>query len=332
MSGSVTWDARWIGTHGIARHATEVTRRLTGSYRHVKPGRVAPTSPVDPIYLRSVLRLGAGDLFVTPGFNAALPGRFRQLLTVHDLIHLRVADESSCVKRAYYEGLVRPVIRSTRRVLTVSEFSRREIIDWSGLDPEDVVTVGNGSSIAAATEDELDARSRAQKRTVLFVGNAKPHKNLDLLIAAVRHLPDDVRVVTVGVTPEHVARRCAELGAARGRFDVMPGISDGELRRLYLGAACVALPSTYEGFGLAALEGMATGTPTAYVCEAVDEVVGDQGFRCRSASDGEEFATAVEQAMTLDRAARARLVQESGKFSWAKAAERVERQINELST
>ena len=128
VSGRVVWDGRWVGRNGIARHAQEVARRLKGSYENLKPGRVSPTSPIDPLYLLGALRLGRGDLFVSPGFNASLPGRHKQLITVHDLIHLRVDDESSFAKRLYYQRVVLPAVRSSQRVLTGAEFSRNEII------------------------------------------------------------------------------------------------------------------------------------------------------------------------------------------------------------
>lgn len=327
MNGRVVWDGRWVGRHGIARHAHEVGRRLEDSYRVLRPGRVSPTSPIDALYLRSVLKLGRGDLFVSPGFNASLPGRYRQLLTVHDLIHLRVAEESSRAKRLYYELVVLPAIRSAQRVLTGSQFSRHELIAWTGLPPEAVVAVGYGCSFAPGTRAELDSAAATEGCTIMFVGNAKPHKNLSLLVTALRHMPEDVRIVTVGVPYEEVAQRCEAYGVALEHFNVLQGISDAELRELYLTAACVALPSTYEGFGLAALEGMAVGTPTAYVCDAVDEVVGPLGFRSASTTDGEAFADALTRAMAIDGSARLQLVARAASFSWDESAKRVEQQI-----
>jgi glycosyltransferase involved in cell wall biosynthesis len=274
--------------------------------------------------------LGHGDLFVSPGFNASLPGRHEQLITVHDLIHLRVDDESSLAKRLYYQRVVLPAIRSSRRVLTGSEFSRNEIVAWSGLPPEAVVAVGYGCSFPAATSAELDRGAATERPSILFVGNSKPHKNLSLLIAAVRHLSEDIRVVTVGVPPRDIAEECARQGVQRDRVSSCQGISDAELRELYVTAACVALPSTYEGFGLAALEGMTVGTPTAYVCEAVLEVVGPLGYRSASPTDGKTYADALTEAMAIESPARRDLVERAMTFSWGKTAQLVELEIEAM--
>jgi len=251
---------------------------------------------------------------------------------VHDLIHLRVDDESSRTKRLYYGRVVLPAIRSAQRVLTGSQFSRNELIAWTGLPPEAVVAVGYGCSFAPGTRAELDAAAATEGRTVLFVGNPKPHKNLALVVAALRHMTEDVRVVTVGVPHEYVAEKCAEYGVALSRFNVLQRISDAELRHLYITAACVALPSTYEGFGLAALEGMAVGTPTAYVCDAVEEVVGALGFRSASTTDGEAYSDALTQAMAMEGSDRHTLIARAMTFSWDDSAKLVEQQIVAMRT
>ena len=330
MTGRVVWDGRWIGRHGIGRHAQEVGSRIQGLVDILEPGRVRPTSPADPFYLRATLHLGSDDLFVSPGFNASLPGAFRQLVTVHDLIHLKVDSESSFAKRAYYDRVVLPAIRSTKRVLTGSEFSRRELIKWTGLPPESVVASGYGCSIAVATRDELNCVSPESIRRILFVGNPKPHKNFRLLLSALRHLSDDITLTTVGLPRAYVTKACIREGVDSSRVSVFQGVSDETLRVLYATAACVALPSTYEGFGLAALEGMAVGTPTAYVCDAVAEVVGPLGYRAASATDGGAFAFALDDAISTGGAIRQELVKRAMMYSWDNSAAIVDRQIREM--
>lgn len=328
--GRVVWDGRWVGRHGIARHAHEVAKRLDGSCEILRPGRVSPTSPIDALYLRGTLRLGRGDLFATPGFNASLPGPFTQLVTVHDLIHLRVENETSRMKKLYYDRVVLPAILSAQRVLTVSQFSRNDLIEWTGLAAEDVVVVGNGCSFPAATSAEIERGAAVEPTTILFVGNPKPHKNLALLVAALRHMSQHIRVVTVGVPLKFVATLCEDHGIAISRFDVRENITETEMRDLYVTASCVALPSTYEGFGFAALEGMAVGTPTAYVCEAVREVVGSLGFCSANATDSVSYAEALTEALAMDASGRQRLIARAMTFSWDESAKLVQQQITEM--
>jgi len=274
--------------------------------------------------------LGSGDLFVSPGFNASLSRHHHQLITVHDLIHLHVKAESSHTKRLYYQRIVLPAIRSAQQVLTVSQFSRNELIEWTGLPAEAIVVVGNGCSLAPATSAELDRGAAASRTTILFVGNSKPHKNLSLLIAALRHMNHEVRVVTVGIPPERITEECEAYGVQRDRVSSYQGISDAELRELYVTAACVALPSTYEGFGLVALEGMAVGTPTAYVCEAIGELVGSLGFRSGSPTDAEAYAGALTEAMEQKPLLANQLLARASTFSWDDVARKVESAITEF--
>jgi glycosyltransferase involved in cell wall biosynthesis len=262
---------------------------------------------------------------VSPGFNASLAGPFRQLITVHDLIHLHVDDESSLAKRLYYERVVLPAIRSAGRVLTGSQFSRNEIINWSGLSPDAVISVGYGSSFAPATTVELDRGAAGDGRMILFVGNSKPHKNFRLLVSSLRYMSDNVRVVAVGAPLEFVAATCHSEGVSVSRFDVRQNVSEADLRELYITAACVGLPSTYEGFGLPALEGMAVGTPTAYICDAVAEVVGPLGFRSHGKTNAEAFAFALEGA--IQKGMPSQLIARASTFSWDDSAKLVEEQM-----
>lgn len=327
MRDEVVWDARWKGQHGIARHAREVSRRFTRSYRVVESPKFAPTSPLDPLYLRSSLRLGKRGLFVSPGYNASIPAQFGQLLTIHDLIHLRVPQESSRAKRVYYEKIVRPAVRTLGKVLTVSEFTRCELAQWTGLDLEQIVVVGNGCTVRAASEGELRQIDESARKNIVVVGNDKPHKNLALVIAALRYVPAEMTITCVGASPQYVRRICSDLDVDQGRVRILSRISDEDLRKLYIEAACVALPSTYEGFGLAAVEAMAVGTATAYVCQAVDEVTSGLGARSTSFTDGRLFGQTILAASERRYEERLALVRQSRVFDWNKVAERVEGQI-----
>ncbi len=170
------------------------------------------------------------------------------MLTLHDLIHLDVPAETSVHKRVYYEKIVRPAVRETGRVFTVSEFSRRRVAEWAGLDADQVVNVGVGCSFPTASEDELLLKQERERdeAAVLFVGNGKPHKNLGLALQAIARLPTTYRFVTVGVDEPTLRQAAASAGVPPERIDRHMGVTEDALRGFYLAASCVAMPSVYE--------------------------------------------------------------------------------------
>jgi glycosyltransferase involved in cell wall biosynthesis len=325
MEEIAMWDSRWRGHHGIARFAAEVHSRLSMNLVSLGETRVRPASLFDPAYIFSQMSAPRRPtLFISPGFNAGLRGNYEQVVTIHDLIHLKVAAERSAAKTLYYSAVVGPVIHRARRVLTVSEFSKREIVDHFRIDPARVEMVGNGSSMEVLT-DPVDLGGNVG--FVLFVGNSKPHKNLELLIQSAASMDLMVEFVVVGVDQAYVTHLCEAYRVDPRRFTVVNGISDFELQDLYTRAGCVALPSTYEGFGLAAVEAMSRATPTVYCSGAVREVAGETGEYVQDARDGTEYGRALERAIATKAGRFDQLINRAANFSWDRVADRVRSSI-----
>ena len=316
------WDGRFTGKHGIARFATEVYRNLSSPPPKWSDARFPPYSMLAPLEAaREIRRTGSG-LLVSPSYAVAAPGRHRQLLTVHDLILLDVQEETSLAKRVYFERLVRPAIQRSGAVMTVSEFSKRRLIEWTGLAPENVFMVGNGCSMPILEQPEAAIQGRVADPYVLFVGNERVHKNFRLVVQAMTHVDNDVRLVTVGLSDPFLDAECTLAGLERTRVTGMRGIDDAQLTQLYTGASCLAVPSTYEGFGLIALEALARGVPSVYCCEAVAEVVGDAGLRSPDTLDDVAFAATIDQALA-GALPVATLTARAEIFRWQDVAERV---------
>src|ERR1044071_1615856 len=177
----VLCDARWIGPHGIGRFAQEVLNRLPAHGKLTKGPK--PLSPMDSVWLSLEIARRKPRVYFSPGFNPPVLCSVPLVFTIHDLIHLSVPEEGTPFKRAYFQRLVLPWARRAFRVLTVSDYSKRQIIRWSGLAEDRVVVAGNGVDASFSPEGP---RAQFGGRYLLYVGNRKPHKNLDRLFDAFR--------------------------------------------------------------------------------------------------------------------------------------------------
>ncbi|MGY4858074.1 glycosyltransferase family 4 protein [Cryobacterium sp. AP23] len=281
-------DDRWRGEHGIGRFATEVVARLEVPWLALG-GQGSPTSILDVLSVHRT-KLPSSSVLYSPGFNAGFT-RARQILTIHDLIHLQIASEKSFAKALYYNAVVKRAIKRAGVVMTVSTTSARAIADWMGAADVEIVVVGCGRSRAFAVEGP---KATFDRPTFLYVGNLKPHKNVDVLFNALALRPEyNLIVVTSDVEQAESAVSKAGLG---DRVSIRTGVSDDELASLYRGAAGALQPSILEGFGLPALEAMACGTRVASWtgCESVQEIRSDTGVTVESATSADEWARSMD--------------------------------------
>ncbi len=274
MSGDVTilFDQRWIGPHGIGRFAAELFARIPGV--EPVPTTLKPLHPLNPLWLSGIIARRRPDVFFTPGFNPPARCAVPFVFMIHDLIPIRFAGETTLTKRLYFELLVRPACRRAHRILTVSEFSRQEIISWSGVPADKVVNVSIGVSPGFSPTGAVKDLGRPY---FLFVGNHKPHKNLRRVVEAFARtgLSPAVGLAITGMPGSEMQRFVASLGV-EGSVIFAGEIPETELAAWYRGAVALVFPTLYEGFGLPALESMACGTPViSSGVTSLPEVVGD---------------------------------------------------------
>jgi len=314
-------DDRYRGAHGIGRYAAEVLPRLRPTWMPLGLGG-SPHTPLDAF--RALPQLTSGALVYSPGYGALVRAP-RQVLTIHDLIQLRLPAPARWKFAAYYAGPVRAAVRRVGVVLTVSDTSADDIRAWVRDDRVKVVNAGNGCSAAFTTDGVADA---ADDPYLVFVGNLRRHKNLDVVLRALVLVPG-VRLRAVVPSSEVAAAgaRAEALGVST-RVSWVHGVDDERLAALYRGAAATVMPSIDEGFGLPALESIACGVPVIHWggCRAVGEIVGDRGWTVGSPTDAGEWASAMDAAA----AARRRVTPPRGEYDWDTTADTISTVLESL--
>ena len=276
----VFYDQRWCVQNGIGRFATELKARLENTYaiamRDVEL-KHSPTDPLDPFRLARFLKSNQASLFISPGFNVPVGSPCQTVATIHDLIHVQFAGEQSLAKSVYYRYLQRPVIRRSPMTLTVSEFSRQQILNWYRLPDSRVVSVGNGISDAFTPDG---SKRVSTEPYFVYVGNTKPHKNLPALLDAFETVANssDASLLMV-VKSDHWLKSELEERRLVKRVKVVSGVDDETLASFYRGAVAAILPSHFEGFGLPLVEAMACGCPVLGAnVTSIPEVMGEAGI------------------------------------------------------
>lgn len=314
-----TWiDRRWAGQHGIGRYATEVCSRLTIEAQDLP---LTGSNLPGPGTFASVPK----GLIYSPGYNAQARAE-RELITVHDLIHLKTAWPGRAKYLAFYNLVAKPVIRRTGAVITVSETSKREIESWIRDPKVDVINAGLGASAAFHPGVEFVEPERPY---LLYVGNMREHKNLRAAIAALAHVPDAELRVLIPASERDEARAVATAHGVARQLTFLDPLDDDALAIQYRAAAATVMPSTLEGFGLPPLESIMTGTPVIYWagCSAVAETSDGRGWAVSRAHDAEEWGSAFAEAL----ASPMRVSAPVGAYDWDATARIVDDTLARLA-
>jgi len=283
----VAVDLRMVGArpHGIARYALGIWNGLPAlddihftalcgpeaapRVHSLRPGDALVTarrpflSPLEQLELPGLLARAGVDLLHATSFSVPAFSRLPLVLTLHDATHLSLPGLASTAAVLYHRTVVQRAARRAVRVLTVSEFSAAEINRHYGV-PRDRIRVAPDAIDLAPSPHaapRLPEGVRADRPYLLYVGNGKPHKNVEILVAAHALLPEAPPLLLCGEGLERF------VGPGVHRLN---GVADDELTALYRGAALFLFPSLMEGFGLPPLEAAACGAP---VCLADDSAL-----------------------------------------------------------
>jgi glycosyltransferase involved in cell wall biosynthesis len=292
---------------GVQRFAVEVVKAIDGlmedgEYKSLK-GRIeilAPSSARElPLRHIPVRRRGltSGYFWEQVEFPIHAWGRLlvslcmlgpvavrRQIVVVHDATVRAQPGNFTRRFRAAYNFIIPRICRRAYCAVTVSEFSRREIGKWFGVDVRKMpVCFEGGEHIASVDADEtiIDRLGLRGRKYFLSVGAGK-NKNVNTVTAAfVKAQLTDTLVVLTGYRQNRV-NGSYQVAMAEGMLNA-GYVTDGELHALYEHALALVCPSRYEGFGLPPIEAMACGCPVIISDQpAMVEVCGDAALQCNA--------------------------------------------------
>jgi len=244
-----------------------------------------------------------GDVLHCPTYRGPVRPALPVVVTVHDLAVFRHPDAFNRWTRTYSPRVVPRVLAAARRIIAVSDFTRRELVDVLNVPDEKIRVVPNG------VDDEFTSDGpAADGEYVLAVGTLEPRKNLPRLVEAARRTDVELRVVG--------ARGWGGVQVGGNGVRWLGEVSDAELARLYRGARCVAYASVYEGFGIPVLEAMACGTPVVTSRGTAMAEIADGAAVLVDPSDPVELAAGIERATAERDALVARGLERARAFRW----------------
>lgn len=276
---------------------------------------------------------GRADVYHFPNFIRPPLPRGASVVTIHDLAFLRFPETIEEKNLAYLKSQIEQTVRRATAIITVSEFTAREVLDLLHLPESRVHAIPSGldPALRKPTPDAirtLRERLNLRRPYLLTVGTLEPRKNFAFLVEVFDHLDkfdgDLVIAGRRGWKFEPLLERIAR-SPRRDRIRLVEDLPESDLPALYGGAELFLLPSLYEGFGFPPLEAMACGTP-ALVSPggSLAEICGDGAIVLpdNNAARWVQEITALLQAPGARDDLRRRGADRASRYSWRETARR----------
>ncbi len=289
--------------------------------------------------------LGGVDIFWSPHFNfssfsSGVSG-LKKIITVHDLSFLRYPEFFSARKNFWHRALgVRKTLLQAEAIIAVSENTKRDIIELTGIKAEKIHLIYSGNNlvkrkVSDSEKQEFLHKYKLSGPIILYLGNIEPRKNIKGIITAFNILGSsyivnqkklkDLKLVLAGASGWKNKKIYQALRKSPFRSNILSlgYVSKREREILYSISSVFVYPSYYEGFGFPPLEAMTYGLPV--VCSnnsSVPEIVGKAAVMINPL-EPQEIAEALYQVLTKQDLRRHLIAEgyiQAENFSWEKTA------------
>lgn len=212
------------------------------------------------------------DILHIPHYNIPIFYKGKMVVTIHDLTHL-IHTEFLPNKFAFFYAkfMIWLALKKSEKVITVSENTKKDILERYKIDPDKIEVIYNAAGEEFKKKEKVDIEYLYEKysipknkKVIMYVGNLKPHKNLERLLQAFAKM-DNKNVVLILVGKAF--KRYSELESMEEKLEISSKVihtgmvEQKELVDLYNLADLFVFPSLYEGFGIPVLEALACDTP-----------------------------------------------------------------------
>ncbi|MCR4817757.1 MAG: glycosyltransferase family 4 protein [Fretibacterium sp.] len=270
-------------------------------------------------------------LFFLNGRAPNLPTKGNVITCVHDVTPFRVPQTFTENFLESYKRNFENLIGKSAKIITDSDFSKRDIIDYAHIDENRIEVVYCGVNaeefaVPCPAPENVRAKYNLPEKYILYFGTCGPRKNVESVIRSYARLPEAVRreYALVITNPQEATKSCAAENVVTPCY--IDGVSAEDKAAVYQMASVLVWPSLYEGFGLPIVEAQAAGTPV--VCSNVTslpEVAGDAAVLVEP-KDTEAMAAAIERCL-YDEPFRQDLITKGHRnvrrFNWDDSARRL---------
>ena len=215
------------------------------------------------------------NIFWSPHYNIPIfKFKLKKIVTIHDVFHLHNFKNLTLIQKSYAYFMINYAVKNANMVLTVSEFSKKEIMNYCEVEDNSINIIKNSidKKVFKKIKDktllkEFLNRSKLPNKFILYVGNIKPNKNLLNLLKALRKI-EKISLVIAGRIDKKISNDYKNLlnyvrvnDSLKKRVFFTGFVSNAEISYLYNLATLFVFPSSYEGFGIPPLEAMACECP-----------------------------------------------------------------------